>query len=537
MKISNLSLRTKLMVLLIVPVFLATSIGIYISALRIKMEGRNGLIDKSSAILSRMEAVRTYMGRMTDFEKEVTKLKNTYPDGKIPEEVKDELYLKVPIVAAWNVGKDNASADLYEFRIASDNPRNKDNKATEQESEFLKKIKEENLQSLVYEDEDNDKIKVMRPVRYKASQGCLVCHGSPQNSPFGNGNDILGYKMENRTDNYLHGMFIIESDTRKLQSEVNTAILAISIPGIFIAFVSILLGFSLINRITLTVAQIHDFSKIVSSGNLTQELEIQSNDELGELASHINAMVLSLNKVLLQVQDAAVSLNQATNEITSTSMQISQGAQLQASSFEQLTSSIQQTSHESTVANEVTYKANSNAEIVNIGMKNLVDSMSKIETSSHRIKDVIKLMSDISMQTNLLALNAAVEAARAGAHGKGFSVVAAEVRKLAEKSAISAKEISETIGTMVNEISQGVAISNKAKTYITDIIELVNKAANQLQGITAAAKEQSIGMDNANNIVSSNAAAAEELSASAESLSDQAQQLSDMVEQFKLKRE
>lgn len=532
--LSKMSLRSKLLLLVIVPVLLSTSIAIVVASLQINTDGQNALEDKSTAILSRMEAVRGYVAGQNFLETYSQGVIEKHPDGQITNNEKEKLRNLVPIIASWRVGEKNAEADHYSFRIASLNYRDPKNQATEKEAEFLNQFQKGGAQTLTYVDSETNTFWVMRPVYLKASEGCLRCHGDPSNSPFDNKKDILGYPMENLKDGDMRGMFMIISDLKPVQQRVNQAILTIALWGLLISAAAIFIGLVVVRKILQAIRQMMEVSRRVADGNLTQQLDIKTDDELGRLGQNINEMVSSLNRVLHDVLQSAAQLAHATREISSSSDQISKGAQDQAVQFEQLSSSVQNTSQNAEQADVIIRQAVLQADSAEKGMSNAISAMRNIDDNSKRIAEAVTLITDIAFQTNLLALNAAVEAARAGQHGRGFAVVAAEVRKLSEKSNDSAKDIENTINTSLVSIEQGVSISNQAGQQIREIIEGINKTANALNEITAAAKEQAATMEHNTAITTANATASEQLAASANTLADQANRLNDLVSKFRL---
>ncbi len=530
----KISLKNKLLVLVILPVILVTGIGIIVASMKISEQGFNGIEAKSKAILTRMEAVRSYVALNGYLETISATMLEKYPDGNIPASEKEIILNQVPIIASWKVGQKDASRDDYIFRIAAKNSRNPDNELAGEEIEIYEQFKNGSTETYTFLNKTTNEYWVVRPVYLKNSDGCLICHGDPKKSPLKNGNDIVGYKMENSKNGDLKGMFIIKSNIKPIKSKINSAILSISIWGILIGGIAIAAGIYIVSRLSSTIMEIIRVSKNVAEGDLSKKVKVVSNDELGDLAHYINNMVEALNEILLHVRLVADQLVGATNEISSSSAQISNGAQDQAAQFEELVSSVQSSAEYAGDASHKVLLASKNAQNAGQRMDNLLKAMDKIHISSNKIRDVIKIIADIAFQTNLLALNAAVEAARAGEHGKGFAVVAAEVNKLADKSARAAKEISNLIEISNAEVRDGVDVSNKTGKEIKEVVDYIQQMSNLLYDISAATKQQSQVMDNNSRITTANAASAEELAASAAGLAERANELDELINRFNL---
>ena len=280
--------------------------------------------------------------------------------------------------------------------------------------------------------------------------------------------------------------------------------------------------------------RIRDVLQGMQDGNLAQRVNIKRDDEIGLVAQKIDEFIVSLTAMVTQIRGSAEQLTAATEEVSSSAQKISDGAQQQSASFEQLSSSVQSNASGAQSANEVSQKVSLNAVKTGDGMNNTIEAMHGIEKSSKQITEAVGIITDIADQTNLLALNAAIEAARAGEHGKGFAVVADEVRKLAERSASSAKDIRSLIEESSGQVGNGVELSKAAGENLKVMVVDIAQVAEQLKAISSATQEQAATMEENTSITESNASAAEELAAAAEEMSAQAQELNTLVSRFKL---
>lgn len=299
----------------------------------------------------------------------------------------------------------------------------------------------------------------------------------------------------------------------------------------------IILGFVLsiiANRLVDNILLFTDFSKSINAGDLSRSITINREDEIGELARSLEGMKNSLKGMVESIREGSDSIVNASEVLNSSSQQLATDANRQAAIVEEVASSM-----EEMVANIHSNSLNAKEaeKIVRVaaeGVKKGSEATMQASNSMEQIAARIRVITDIAFQTNLLALNAAVEAARAGEHGRGFSVVAAEVRKLAERSRMAADEI-------VKLISDGVKTSNAAGESLRNIVAEIDRTVNLVEEISVASVEQAEGSNQINSsiqdinaITQANATSSEEISSNAEMLADQAEKLRGMIDFFKL---
>ncbi|MBN1345134.1 MAG: methyl-accepting chemotaxis protein [Phycisphaerae bacterium] len=253
-----------------------------------------------------------------------------------------------------------------------------------------------------------------------------------------------------------------------------------------------------------------------------------------------------VNRIIAGLNEGADQVNDAAGQVSSASQQLAEGASEQASSLEETSSALEQMAAMARQNADNAQQANtfmSEASRV-IGesdgaMKEASSAMQQISEASDQISKIIKVIEEIAFQTNLLALNAAVEAARAGEHGKGFAVVADEVRNLAQRAAQAARETGDLIEQTVNRVARGVELNQTTSDSFAKIGESATKVANLVAQIAQASSEQAQGVEQVNTAVSqmdkvtqSNAAGAEESASAAEEMSAQAENVRAMVNEL-----
>lgn len=296
------------------------------------------------------------------------------------------------------------------------------------------------------------------------------------------------------------------------------------------------------------IGEMTEVLECIAQGDLTAEPVLDYKGDLVRMKQSLMHICKEINASMASIMVSSDEVSSGASQVSDGAQSLSQGATEQAGEIDQLSDLVKDITEQISVnAENATIASNlalDSSKIVIDGqntMSNLSDAMAKINEMTVKMEKVVKTIDNFAFQTNMLALNATVEAARAGSHGKGFAIVAEEVRNLAGKSATAAQETGELIEETVEIVESGVSLANETSREFERVVGLVGEVAGKIEAIAdasnvqaAAASKIVVSVDEISKVVQTNSAAAEESAAASEELSGLSQTLKNIVRKFKI---
>lgn len=527
MRFRDVSLKVKMLLISVVGILLLAAVFSYIFIEAIGTQARNAIVEKSRAVVFTAEAVRQNMAQKLE--------DGVLQDFQVLMErgEREKLIDAVPIITAMDVARKNAEEANYRFRVPKESPRNPDNQPTELESEVLAELKETGAAQKIVRGEDE--IRYFRPITL--TEECMLCHGSPAGEA-----DPIGGVKEGWNVGEIHGAFEIISSLAPAQATQRRAarnILLISL-GLLLA-VGLLIWVS-IRQVTQPLADYMAGFNRVSDGDLTVETEVDSKDEIGRLSRYFDRFVDNLNEMIAGIRQVTEDTKNSSQDLASSSTQTAAAVEEMRANSEQMKKKMQTLDEEvggsKEAADDVSERlaslneriesqsaaiTESSASIEEMSgnirsiasvteekmkmveqleqtseqgetdMENTRELMKKVAESADVMMNMIGVIDGIAAQTNLLAMNAAIEAAHAGEAGKGFAVVADEIRSLAESSSSSAKEISNSLKGVIENIQTAENTTEKTGKVFEQMLEMVREVSGSMNEMQNSTRELSEG--------------------------------------------
>ncbi|MBX9658717.1 MAG: DUF3365 domain-containing protein [Nitrospiraceae bacterium] len=494
----------------------------------------------------------------------VAKIKKSKVGSEIitaKDHANDPNAIPFPATAAREIGEELMKNGTMNFRYISQSPINSSNLPKDGfETEALKALAS-GAENYTRREDMNGVLTFRRAVSDKASSAaCIGCHSDKQVG------DTLGALVINSR------MTIAKDNSDK--ALMNTV-------GLMAGMVLLIVGLTYALLRSIVLKPIHEMAAISKDiaqgeGDLTKRVPSHGTDEIAILGGYFNQFIEKLQGMISKVAHVTDKVASASVELSATAEEISKGtdtltsrASQTAAAVEEMNATVSQVAQNSgkaaTLAQETVKTAKDGGSVVSdtiSGMQQLSDAVSSSATiiaelgkSSDQIGEIVRVIEDIADQTNLLALNAAIEAARAGEQGRGFAVVADEVRKLAERTTKATKEIGDMIRQIQQDtrgavesmqqgtvkVTSGVDLVNRTGEALSRIVEMVSESADMIRQIAVASEEQSVAtqqiandIENVAKVTKESASGANESAKASHDLSQLATELQGIVGSFKL---
>lgn len=301
-----------------------------------------------------------------------------------------------------------------------------------------------------------------------------------------------------------------------------------------------------VRSLSLYINEIETSMKMIGSGKLNYETDVEFKGDFISLKQSINMISSMLGESMQQISNSAEQVSGGAQQISNGAQMLSQGASEQAGSIEELAANINEISDSVRNTADDTVAASNVADAVeqeilenSKQMDQVSEAMNLIRQTSTDISGIVKEIEDIAFQTNLLSLNAAVEAARAGDAGRGFSVVAAEIRKLANKTTDASKMTAALVQKSAHSVEEGSSLIQQSEQTLKHVVDGARDVATKIERISQSNIQQANfiiqirqSIEQITDIVQGNSATSEESAAASEELAAQAQILRELVNRF-----
>lgn len=554
-RLNNVSLTVKVVGMTMLSIALVVTVSYVSFVVKFRGEMMSEMTEQAAAFTAvadeaKANASRQMMDGSIDKEELGAELAEAMASGKGYQGTR--LYKSIPVVVGWTAAQNAAEREGLTFRTPAFDARNPGNEPeagsfrAELLNELTKQVDAGGPEWIAKVNEDTNTFNYMRAIRLDDS--CMSCHGDPEKFDIpdeaGNidGLDPVGFAMEGWEPGYMHGAYEIEMPLAPVDAQVASFIgrgMAVTVP--LVAVTGLAFVFVLRRSVSRPLAKLIDTAReIAATKNLTKRINFNRKDEIGKVAGSFDELVGSIHSVVGEVTKSSESVAAAGTEIAASAEEMASTLSNQEASSGQVASAItEMAASVSEVANRsleaaqnaetAGEQANSGGEIVRQTVAEMIRIRDDVTLAASQVDDlagrasgiseVLSVISDIADQTNLLALNAAIEAARAGEHGRGFAVVADEVRKLAERTQQATQEVSDSINAIQGGTKSTVEMIQACNERVGKGSSLAENAGSALEQIVAGAKTVQAAISDISAATQQQSTASEEVTRSMDEIS------------------
>ncbi len=555
----SMTIGPKFILSILVSACIAIAIGLVILYQQEESKVDTLLTGRAQVLTQQIQIGRAYIA--ANYVAKVKKMKGGADVQVLKDHAGNADAIPIPATAVREMGEEANKSGLYNARLVSQNPLNPANSPKDNfENEAIRAIMG-GAESYARRDEVNGVPTFRRAMVDKAnSAACISCHTGSQ----------MGDTLGMLSISLPMGPAIALSSKSMWQ----TGGLMVGI----VVLVMVITYFLLRNIVLQPLAKMSEISRDIAKGegDLTKRVPAEGNDEIAQMGQYFNEFIEKLQHMIKKVAHVTDKVASASVELSATAEEISKGtdtltsrASQTAAAVEEMNATVGQVAQNSgkaaSLAQDTVKTAQEGGTVVSStisGMQQLSEAVSNSATiisdlgkSSDQIGEIVRTIEDIADQTNLLALNAAIEAARAGEQGRGFAVVADEVRKLAERTTKATKEIGDMIRQIqqdtrgavdsmqqgTQKVTAGVDLVNKTGEALSQIVRMVSESADMIRQIAVASEQQSVAtqqiasdIENVARVTKESSSGAHESAKASQDLSQLAVELQGIVGGFRI---